>query len=223
MLDSAHSRSGSESPTMPQPTNRLRLVALDDPGPDGDHELAVAVASSQPTGPAYQPRSRCSCSSSSSRAAARGQPPTAGVGMEPVDQVQDARGRRAARPRPRSRGAAGWAAAQMCGRRARCPGVTASGARVSRSMSTTTACSSRSFSDASRAPPSSRIDAGVGAPGRRARRARWSGTARPRAATRRSGEAPRNVRSPRPNANTVTGSRGVGDPRPARPAAPARR
>ena len=65
---------------MPQPTNRWAWSPAMTPDRMATTNSPSPRASTQPTGPAYQPRSRCSCSSSSSRAASRGQPPTAGVG-----------------------------------------------------------------------------------------------------------------------------------------------
>ena len=189
---------------MPQPTNRLARAPSHDAGPDGDHELAIAMRVEPTDGPAYQPRSRCSCSSSSSRAAARGQPPTAGVGWS---RSTRSRMLRSSWSTPDTSLARCWSVGRrtMCGP-GRCPawcqavrGCRAASRpprRAPRGPSRMPAASSarvarRSTGSASRAVVPARAigaeDAAV-------------------AATSRSGEAPRKVRSPRVNANTVTGT-----------------
>src|ERR1700730_16027679 len=67
---SASSAIGSESRTMPVPAEQ-RGAPQNSPSP---------VASAQPTGPAYQPRSSPSSAGMSGAAPSSGSPPTAGVG-----------------------------------------------------------------------------------------------------------------------------------------------
>ena len=77
--------------------------------------------------------------------------------------------------------------------------VSASGERLARSISTTTACSSRSFSLANRAAASAASSAAVAPRGAEPAMATVS-KSRPAVRTSRSGVAPRNVRPPRTNA-----------------------
>src|SRR5450759_5777904 len=78
--DSSHSRAGSESATMPHTANSAADRPETTPQRSATTNSPSPSAPTQPSGPAYQPRSKPSCSAMSSRASERGSPATAGVG-----------------------------------------------------------------------------------------------------------------------------------------------
>src|ERR1700694_640802 len=77
---SSSSRAASESGITPTPAYRRAPSSQSRPQRSATANSPSPLASIQPTAPAYQPRSMASSSSMSESAAARGQPPTAGVG-----------------------------------------------------------------------------------------------------------------------------------------------
>ena len=178
---------------------------VDDARPDGDHELAVA-ASVEPADRARVPAAVEMLLLLEQLQGRGTRPATDRRGrMQPVDEVEDAQVVAQLARRRRWRGA-GASAAGRCGASGRCRAVQPAGARVSRSMSTTTACSSRSFSEASSVVASSPSVDRIGVPAGRAgegdgpeERPRH----RPRGApARRPGTSVRHGA----NANTVTGA-----------------
>ena len=100
---SASSASGSESATMPQPGEQPGPAAVQLRAPQRDAPLAVARASTQPTGPAYRPRSMPSSSRISSMAAPAGVAAHRGGGVQRRRRSASTRMRAAARARPASR------------------------------------------------------------------------------------------------------------------------
>ena len=92
---SAHSASGSEPATMPAPaTRRARGPSSWAPRRATAHSPSPS-ASTQPTGPAYRPRSKPSRAAMVASASARGRPPDGRGGVEQAGQGQG-RGRRSA-------------------------------------------------------------------------------------------------------------------------------
>ena len=163
--DSSHSRPGSESATIPQPANSVASRPATRPQRSATISSPSPSAPSQPIGPAYQPRSKPSCSAMRSSATSRGAPPTAGVGWSwPPSDSRPASSR--------SVPVIGVTRCWTC-RSGRIAGLSATwsdstiGARPDRSVSTTTACSSRSFSLASRPAAQPGVLVGIGAARRR--------------------------------------------------------
>src|ERR1044072_3391969 len=77
---SASSAAGSEPATTPTPAKRRASRSRSRALRRATQNSPSSVASIQPTGPAYQPRSICSSSAIASAARDQGSPPTAGVG-----------------------------------------------------------------------------------------------------------------------------------------------
>ena len=77
---SASSPAGSESATMPAPAKRWAMRSRSSAERRATQNSPSSVASIQPTGPAYQPRSMSSSSEITRSATSAGSPPTAGVG-----------------------------------------------------------------------------------------------------------------------------------------------
>src|ERR1700687_1726414 len=90
---SSSSRAASESGITPTPAYRRAPSSQSRPQRSATANSPSPLASIQPTAPAYQPRSMASSSSMSESAAARGQPPTAGVGGRGGRRPGGARGR----------------------------------------------------------------------------------------------------------------------------------
>ena len=176
---------------MPQPANSVACEPSTRP-----HRSATIIspspsAPSQPTGPAYQPRSNASCSAMSPSATSRGVPPTAGVGCSrPASASSPA----SSRVRAGDRRLEVLEVAQRQDRPAhrRRAASRRSAPRLARSMSTTTACSSRSFSLASSAAANRASSAGSPPRGADPAMATVSND-RPSVRTSRSGVAPRKV------------------------------